>query len=92
MRLNVTAIATSSALLWAVAMFLTGLANMIWPTYGQDFLQVMDSIYPGYEATASFGQVIVGSLYALVDAAVAGAAFAWLYNLLAARSSTAHEL
>jgi hypothetical protein len=39
MRLNVTAIATSSALLWAVAMFLTGLANMIWPTYGQDFLK-----------------------------------------------------
>jgi hypothetical protein len=28
----------------------------------------------------------------LVDAAVAGAAFAWLYNLLAARSSTAQEL
>jgi hypothetical protein len=91
MRLNVTAIAISSGLLWAVAMFLTGLANMIWPTYGQEFLQVMDSIYPGYQATASFGQVIVGSLYGLVDAAVGGAVFAWLYNLLAARGSAAQE-
>ena len=91
MRLDVTAIAASSAILWAVAMFVTGLANMIWPPYGQGFLQVMDSIYPGYHATASFGQVIVGSLYGLVDAAVGGAAFAWLYNLLAARSSTAQQ-
>jgi hypothetical protein len=91
MRLNVTAVAASSAILWALAMFVTGLANMIWPPYGQAFLQVMDSIYPGYQATASFGQVIVGSLYGLVDAAVGGAVFAWLYNVVAARSSTARQ-
>ncbi len=76
MRLSVTAVAISFALVWGVlAMFVTGLANMIWPTYGQDFLQAMASIYPGYKATASFGQVIVGSLYGVVDAAILGAVF-----------------
>ena len=86
MRLSVTAVAIAFALVWGVlAMFLTGVANMIWPTYGQDFLQVMASIYPGYKATASFGQVIIGTLYGLVDAAVVGAVFAWLSNYLVGR-------
>ncbi len=86
MRLSVTAAAISFALVWGVlAMFLTGVANMIWPPYGQEFLQTTASIYPGYKATASFGQVIVGTLYGLVDAAVVGAAFAWLYNLFSSR-------
>ncbi len=49
MRLSVTAMATSFALVWGVlAMFLTGIANMIWPTYGQkEFLQTLASVYPG---------------------------------------------
>ena len=44
-------------------MFLSGVANLIWDGYGEDFLDVMASVYPGYDATASFGQVIVGTLY-----------------------------
>jgi hypothetical protein len=75
--------AVTFALFWGIlAMFLTGLGNLIWPTYGREFLQVMASVYPGYHATASLGQVIVGTLYGVVDAAVAGAVFAWLYNFL----------
>jgi hypothetical protein len=57
--------------------------NLVWPSYGREFLQLVASIYPGYHATPSFGQVIVGTLYALVDGAVGGAIFAWLYNRLA---------
>ena len=90
MRLSVTAMAISFALVWGVlAMFLTGLANMIWPTYGQEFLQTMASVYPGYKATANFGQVIVGSLYGVVDAAIIGAVFAWLHNLVLSRGEQA---
>ncbi len=85
MRLSVTALATSFALVWGVAMFLTGVANLIWPTYGREFLQAIASVYPGYKASPSFGQVIVGTMYGLVDAAVVGAVFAWLYNYLVAR-------
>ena len=49
---------------------------------------MLASIYPGYAASGSFGDVIVGSLYALVDAAILGLVFGWLYNLLAGRASS----
>ncbi len=39
----------------------------------------MDGLYPGY-APGGFGSVIMGTLYALVDGAIGGAVFAWLYN------------
>lgn len=84
MRLNVRGMALASAVMWGIlAMFLTGIANLIWPSYGQEFLRAMASVYPGYRATPSFGDVIVGALYGLVDGAVGGAVFAWLYNLCA---------
>ena len=41
---------------------------------------VMASVYLGYNATPSMGRVIIGTLYGLVDGAVVGAVFAWLYN------------
>ena len=81
MKLNVKATAFASAVLWGVlAMFLTGVANLIWPSYGQSFLQLMASVYPGYRATPSFLQVIIASLYGVVDGAIGGALFAWFYN------------
>ena len=86
MKLDVRAVAVVLALAWGIlGMFVTGLANLIWPGYGQAFLDVMASLYPGYTATASFGQVIIGALYGIFDGAVAGAVFAWLYNLCASR-------
>ncbi len=84
MKLSVTGLALTGAIVWGVlAMFLTGVANLIWPNYGRAFLEVMASVYPGYHATASLGQVIVGALYGVVDGAVAGAVLAWLYNRFA---------
>lgn len=84
MRLDVKALAITVALVWGVlAMFLTGLANLIWPGYGQAFLDVMASLYPGYTPGGGFGQVITGTLYGAVDGAIAGAIFAWLYNRFA---------
>jgi len=82
MKLNVRALAFAAALVWGIlAMLLTGLANLIWPSYGREFLQVMASVYPGYHASRSFGQAVIGTLYGLVDGAVCGVIFAWLYNM-----------
>ena len=53
---------------------------MMWPSYGATFLEVVSSLYPGYEP-GGLGQVISGTLYALVDGAIGGAIFAWIYNL-----------
>ena len=67
MKIDVRALGYSFALLWGGAVFITGSANLIWPTYGTGFLEVLASVYPGYQGTASFGQVLVGTLSGLVD-------------------------
>jgi TRAP-type mannitol/chloroaromatic compound transport system permease large subunit len=83
MILNTKALALTSAILWGLAMLAMGLANLIWGNYGQEFLRVMSSVYPGYHATRNIAEVIVGTLYGAVDGLVGGAVFAWLYNQFA---------
>ena len=85
MRLDVTALALTGGLLWGAAMLIVASANLIWPNYGQAFLALVASIYPGYRPGAGAGSVIIGTLYALVDGAVGGGVFAWMYNLFARR-------
>lgn len=87
MSLNIVALAVTAALFWSLSVFLVGVSNLIWPPYGQAFLDLAASIYPGYHAEANLGSVIVGTIYAFVDGVVAGAIFAWIYNLLANRFS-----
>lgn len=82
MRLNLKALALATGILWALALLLTGFANLIWPGYGEAFLKMIASIYPGYHASRSIGDLIVGTLYALIDGAIGGFLFGWLYNLL----------
>jgi outer membrane lipoprotein SlyB len=59
--------------------------ELIFSGYGAALLQVADSIYPGYTYGGGFGSVIVATLYGALDGAVAGAIFAWLYNLFVPR-------
>ncbi|MFZ0283852.1 MAG: bacteriophage holin [Terriglobales bacterium] len=80
MKFNIKALALASGILWGLAMLVTGLANLIWGNYGQQFLEVMSSVYPGYHATRSIAEVIVGTLYGAVDGLTGGAVFAWLCN------------
>ena len=83
MGLNVKAIALASAIVWGLLMLAVGLANMTWPQYGGSFLRVMASIYPGYIHDGSLYQVMIGTVYAAVDALIGGAVFAWIYNRFA---------
>lgn len=87
MKLNLKALTLTAGILWAVAVFLTGIANLIWSGYGTTFLQFMSSVYPGYHASGSFVDLIVGTLYSLVDGAIAGLVFGWLYNLFVGKGS-----
>ena len=82
MRLNVTALALTTGLFWGGAVLVVALANLFWPGYGRAFLDLCASIYPGYRPGAGMGSIITGTLYGLVDGAIAGTVFAWLYNLL----------
>lgn len=87
MKLNLRAFFLTAGILWAVAFFLTGLSNLLWSEYGGSFLQVMASVYPGYHASRTFGDLIVGTLYALVDGAVCGLIFGWFYNFFVEKVS-----
>jgi len=80
MKFNIGAFSLAVGLFWGGSILLVGAANLIWPGYGQAFLQLAASLYPGYRGGASLGQVIIGTLYGLVDGAIGGAIFAWLYN------------
>jgi hypothetical protein len=91
MKLNIKAFVLTCAILWAAAIFIVGMANLICPGYGAAFLQVMASIYPGYDGSVTFGSVIVGTLYAVVDGAIGGLVFAWLYNMFLGKEITAKD-
>jgi hypothetical protein len=83
MRLNITALSLTAGLFWGGAVLIVALANLMWPGYGRAFLELCASIYPGYRPGVGMGPVITGTLYGVVDGAISGAVFAWLYNLLA---------
>jgi len=87
MRMDIKALSLTVALVWGGSILLIGLANLIWTTYGVAFLEVAASIYPGYRGDSSFGQVIVGTLYGLVDGFIGGLIIGWLYNLFIPKSS-----
>jgi hypothetical protein len=83
MKLNLTAITLTCGLFWGALILVVAAANLVWPSYGRTFLELAASVYPGYQPGSGAGSVITGTLYALVDGAIAGAVFGWLYNLLA---------
>jgi hypothetical protein len=81
MKLSVIRFGCAVASIWALAVFLVGLGNLLWPSYGVKFLEMIDSIYPGYHfGMWGLGGVIVATLYAVIDAWVFGVIFALLYN------------
>ena len=82
MTLDIKAMGLTSSLLFGGSIFMTGLANLIFPGYGTAFLELVASVYPGYSGTPSIGQVVLGSLYGLLDGFLAGAIAAWIYNFL----------
>lgn len=84
MRLKVRAVTIALGLVCGLLVFVTGVLNIVWRGYGQAFLNILASIYPGYEATGSVGGVIVATLYGFVDGALIGLAYALLYNRIAA--------
>jgi hypothetical protein len=53
MKFSIRGLALACAILWGVTMLGMGLANLIWSGYGQQFLQTMASVYPGYHALAA---------------------------------------
>ena len=80
MRLSVKALTIVAAIVWGGAMLFMGLINLGAPSYGVEFLRLMSSIYPGFHFSRTLGDVFVGAGYGLVDGAIGGFLFSWLYN------------
>ncbi len=87
MKLNVRAMAFALGILWGAAVLFTGLANFLWSGYGTVFLQCLASVYPGYKASGSLGDVIIGVAYGVVDGGLFGLLLAWLYNRFLAKGA-----
>ena len=87
MKFDIKALALACAIFWGGAILLVGLANLIWAGYGQSFLQMLASWYPGYDGGRSIGEVVIVTLYAIADGLIGGALFAWLYNRLVKSSA-----
>jgi len=86
MQLSVKALTIVVAILWGGGMLFTGLVNLAVPSYGVECLKLMSSVYPGFHASGTLVDVLVGTGYGLVDGAIAGFLFGWLYNFFAGRT------
>ena len=80
MKLSVKGLTLAGGIMWALGILVVGILNIISPEYGGEFLKLMASVYPGYKASGEIVDVIVGTLYALLDGAIAGFVFGLLYN------------
>ncbi|MDD5217576.1 MAG: hypothetical protein PHN49_00780 [Candidatus Omnitrophica bacterium] len=80
-KISVKGFAFAAAMLWGGAVFFVGLANLQWPGYGKAFLDLVASVYPGYEALPTLKSLLIGTAYAIVDGTIGGSLFALLYNL-----------
>jgi len=83
MRLSAKALALAMAVIWGGGLLFVGLINLVSPSYGANFLVGVSSVYPGFHATRTFGDVLVGTGYGVVDGGIGGFLFGWLYNVFA---------
>ena len=80
MKLSVKALAITTAILWGFAVLIMSIANQLNPDYGVAFLDVVSSVYPGYQTGQGINSILIGTVYAVIDGAIGGAIVAWVYN------------
>jgi hypothetical protein len=83
MKFNIPAATITGGVGFAIALGACGLLNIAFDGYAQPLLELMASVYPGYDASGTIGDLIIGCLYAVVDGCIAGCGLALLYNLAA---------
>lgn len=88
MKLNVKAFALTCGLIWGLGLFCLTWWIILWDGQISE-PNLIARVYRGYAITP-LGSLI-GLAWALVDGAVGGAIFAWLYNLLAGKFAKAEQ-
>jgi hypothetical protein len=80
MQMRRKAMMGASAILLGACMLMVGLLNLRFPSYGGDFLRIMSSVYPGFHDSRTIGQVMLGTIYGVLDGAILGYIFSSLYR------------
>lgn len=89
MKLNVKAFALTCGVIWGLGLFiLTWWIIVFGGATGE--ATFIGKVYLGY-SISPIGSVI-GLVWAFVDGLIGGAIFAWLYNLIASRTSCTEEV
>jgi NhaP-type Na+/H+ or K+/H+ antiporter len=70
-------------------MLVVGLVNLASPSYGGDFLRMMGSIYPGFHDSRTISEVLLGTVYGIIDGAILGLCFGLLYRWISRGSGKA---
>jgi hypothetical protein len=81
--LKPAAAAIAGAVAYGALVLLVSVANLFIAGYGSAFLEVLASIYPGYEAQSTVAGALLVTVYAVVDGAILGFLVAWVYNRFA---------
>ena len=81
MKFNIAAAAIAGGVGFAIALGVAGIINMFVDGYGSIFLELMASVYPGYKASGTAGDLLIGCFYAATDGMIAVGGLALLYNL-----------
>jgi len=87
MKLSPAGFAVGAAVIWGAAIFVIGGVHSFVPDYGEPVLALVVSLYPGYAASGTLGDLLLGTGYALLDGLAAGFVFALLYNGVVGLSS-----
>lgn len=82
-KLDPRALAYTGAAVCGLTAAAVALMNLAFPPYGQAFLDLLGSVYPGYHGDRSPGGALVLAGYAMVKGAALGWLTAALYNRVA---------
>jgi hypothetical protein len=80
-KFNEKALAISLGVLWSLAILSLSIIAILSETYLHNVVGFFSSIYLGY--SLSFTGILIGMVWAFIDAAIGGWFLAWLYNKLA---------
>jgi len=85
MRISVRGLIFAGGLIWGATVAFVGFMNFRDATYGAGFLAALSSMYPGFHNTRAMLDIWIGVGYGVVDGAITGLLFGWVYNTFRGR-------
>lgn len=92
MRLSISGSAIAAGMVWGSAILIVELIHLLSPAYGATFLALVTSVFPWLHSEKPIANLLVGTGMGLLDGAIAGALFAWFYNMILEQSSKEQTL